>query len=103
MLVTEPRLKVAVLSVPGLSPLPTQPEVDPFNFVTRTTQPLLMLSGEYDMVHPLETSARPMFRLWNAPAAQKRHVVVGGGHLVPTQAMARETVAWLDRYLGSVR
>lgn len=102
MPVTEPRLEVAVLGVPGLSALPTQPEVDPFNFVTRATQPVLMLSGEYDMMHPLETSARPMFRLWNAPADRKRHVVVDGAHIVPYPTMMRETVAWLDRFLGPV-
>jgi dienelactone hydrolase len=102
MLVTEPRLDVAVLVVPGLSPLPTQPEVDPFHFVTRATQPVLMLSGEYDMIHPLETSARPMFSLWNADPAQKHHVVVDGAHFVPQPAVTRETVAWLDRFLGPV-
>ncbi|MDX1673359.1 MAG: protein kinase [Longimicrobiales bacterium] len=102
MLVTEPRLKVAVLVVPGLSPLPTQPEVDPFNFVTHTTQPVLMLSGEYDMVHPLATSARPMFRLWAADSAHKHHVVVDRAHLVPQSALTREAVPWLDRFLGPV-
>jgi predicted esterase len=103
MLVTEARIDVAVLGVPGLSPLPTQPEVDPFNFVTRVTTPVLMLSGEYDMVHPLETSARPMFRLWSAPDSEKRHVVVDRAHFVPSAVMMRETVGWLDRFLGPVR
>ena len=102
MLATEPRITVAVLAVPGLSPLPTQPEVDAFNFVGRTSQPVLMLSGEYDMIHPLETSARPMFDLWDAPAADKRHVVVNGGHVVPYYMMAQEVLDWLDRFLGPV-
>ncbi len=100
ILSTEPRLRVAVLGVPGLSPLPTQPEVDAFHFVSRASQPVLMLSGEYDMIHPLETSARPMFELWHAPKDQKRHVIVRGGHLVPYYVMVQETLAWLDRFLG---
>ena len=53
----EPRFQVAVLDVPGLSPLPTQPAVDPFNFVSRVQLPVLMLSGEYDQTYPLETAA----------------------------------------------
>jgi pimeloyl-ACP methyl ester carboxylesterase len=102
MLSTEPRLKVAVLGLPGLSPLPTQPEVDAFNFVGRASQPVLMLSGEYDMIHPLETTARPLFALWNAPKDQKQHVVARGGHQVPYYVMVQETLAWLDRFLGPI-
>jgi len=100
LLSTEPRLKVAVLGLPGLSPLPTQPEVDAFHFVGRASQPVLMLSGEYDMIHPLETTARPLFALWNAPADRKKHVVAHGGHQVPYYVMVQETLAWLDRFLG---
>lgn len=100
MLSIEPRLKVAVLGIPGLSLLPTQPEVDAFNFVRRTSQPVLMLSGEYDMIHPLETSARPMFELWNAPDDRKRHGVVPDGHEIPYYLLAQEILAWLDRFLG---
>ncbi len=102
MLSTEPRFKVAVLGLPGLSPLPTQPEVDAFHFVGRATQPVLMLSGEYDMIHPLETTARPLFALWNAPEDRKRHVVARGGHQVPYYVMVQETLAWLDRFLGPI-
>ena len=61
MLAVEPRFRAAVLTVPGFSPLPTQPVVDPFNFVSRVRLPVLMLSGEYDQTFPLETAARPFF------------------------------------------
>lgn len=42
-------------------------EVDAFNVVRGASRPVLMLSGEHDMIHSLETSARPLFKLWNAP------------------------------------
>ena len=100
MLVAEPRITAAVLLVPGLSALPTQPEVDPFNFVARTSAPVLMLSGEYDMIHPLETSARPMYDLWGTRDEDKRHVVSPGGHNVPYFLLVQESLDWLDRYLG---
>ena len=103
MLAVEPRFKAAILYVAGLSALPTQPEVEPLNFVTRVTLPVLMLSGRYDHIYPLESSAEPMFAMLGTPEEHKRHVVSDGGHFVPREDLLRETLAWLDRYLGPVR
>jgi len=99
-LALEPRIRVATFLVGGLSPLPTQPEADPFNFVSRVVTPVLMLNGEYDMVHPVETSARPLFDLLATPPAGKRLSVSPVGHLVLYPSMVRETLEWMDRYLG---
>ena len=103
MLAVEPRFRAAVLNVPGLSPLPTQPVVDPFNFVSRVELPVLMMSGEYDQVYPLETSARPFFDLLGTAEADKEHFVAAGGHIIPLIDLTRETLDWFDRYLGEVR
>jgi hypothetical protein len=51
----------------GLSPLPTQEALDPFNFAPRVELPVLMLNGEYDQVYPLETAARPLFDALGTP------------------------------------
>ena len=103
MLAVESRFKAAVLNVPGLSPLPTQPVVDPFNFLPRVTVPVLMLSGEYDQTYPLETSARPFFDFLGTAQADKRQFVAPGGHLIPRVDVTRETLDWFDKYLGEVR
>lgn len=103
MLAIESRFDVGVLNVAGLSALPVQPESDPFNFVTRISVPVLMLNGRYDYVFPLETSSRPMFELLGTATEHKRHVVSESGHFVPEAQRVRETLAWLDRYLGLVR
>ena len=103
MLAVEPRFRAAVLTVPGLSPLPTQPVVDPFNFVSRVKLPVLMLSGEYDQIYPLETSARPFFDFLGTDAADKKHFIAAGGHLISPIDQTRETLDWFDRYLGEVR
>ncbi len=103
MLAVESRFKAAVLNVPGLSPLPTQPVVDPFNFLPRVTVPVLMLSGEYDQTYPLETSARPFFDFLGTAQTDKRQFVAPGGHLIPRVDVTRETLDWFDRYLGEVR
>ncbi|MDC0159960.1 SUMF1/EgtB/PvdO family nonheme iron enzyme [Gemmatimonadales bacterium] len=103
MLAVESRFKAAVLNVPGLSPLPTQPVVDPFNFLPRISIPVLMLSGEYDQTYPLETSARPFFDFLGTAEADKSQFVAAGGHLIPRVDVTRETLDWFDRYLGEVR
>ncbi len=55
------------------------PEVDPFHYAPRVTIPVLMLNGKYDFFFPCETS-----------------------HSFPSPEMARESLAWLDEYLGPV-
>ena len=94
----EPRLKVAVLHVAGLSFSRPLPEADPFNFLPRIKIPLLMLNGRYDDYYPYETSQVPMYQLLGSP--QKQHRVYESGHLVPRNEMTREALAWYDRYLG---
>ena len=101
MLAIEPRFKVGVLLIPGFSSLPVLPEVDPFNFTSRITQPVLMTSGRYDQVFPLETAALPMFRALTS-AADKRHIISETGHAVSWNVTIAETLAWLDKYLGPV-
>lgn len=43
-----------------------------------------------------------MFELPGTPAADKRRLVYPGGHSVPRTEMIKESLQWLDRYLGPV-
>jgi hypothetical protein len=43
-----------------------------------------------------------MFELLGTPAEHKKRMVFPGGHSVPRTEMIRESLAWLDRYLGPV-
>src|SRR5262245_55024766 len=79
----EPRLKVSVLHVAGLSPGRPLPEVDPFNYVRRVKIPTLLLNGRYDPYFPYESSQVPMFRLLGTPPDLKRQIVYEAGHFVP--------------------
>jgi eukaryotic-like serine/threonine-protein kinase len=99
----EPRLKVAVLLVAGLSFNRVLPEADPFNFLPRITIPVLMLNGRLDHFFPPETSQAPMFRLLGTPPEHKRRITYDAGHLVPRSQVIKETLDWFDRYLGQVR
>jgi len=99
----EPRFKAVVLLVAGLEFQRGQPEVEPINYLPHITIPVLMLNGQYDHYFPVETAQRPMFRLLGTPPDRKRQVVSEGGHFVPRTTLVKETLDWLDRYLGPAR
>jgi len=96
----EPRIKLAVINIGLLPPMKNIPEVDPVNALPRVRVPVLMLSGEFDGLVPLD-NARRYFDLVGAPPADKKHVVAIGGHFIPRDLLIRETLAWLDKYLGT--
>jgi len=98
----ERRIRASVLYVAGLTFQRALPEADPINYITRVTQPTLMLNGELDFFFPAETSQKPMFDLLGTPPEHKRRLTFPGGHSVPRVEMIKETLAWLDRYLGPV-
>ncbi len=99
----EDRLKVSVLMGPGLYLQAARPEVDQINFVPRVTIPTLIVDGRDDFVFPPQTSQEPFYRLLGTPNEHKRRVVFEGGHSVPRHHLIRESLDWLDRYLGPVR
>jgi hypothetical protein len=45
----------------------------------------------------------PFFELLGTPAEHKRLVVHEAGHSFPRTEMVKETLGWLDKYLGEVR
>jgi formylglycine-generating enzyme required for sulfatase activity/tRNA A-37 threonylcarbamoyl transferase component Bud32 len=98
----EPRFKAAILYVAGLGADPVRPEIDPVNFLPHIRIPVLMLSGKYDSVFPVESSQLPFFNLLGSPAADKKRIVYEGGHFLPRPQMVSESLNWLDRYLGPV-
>ncbi len=102
-LATDDRFKAAVLHVAGLRFPRSMPEADTFNFVPRVKVPVLMLNGRYDHYFPVETAQKPMFRLLGTPDADKKWIVYDGGHFVPRDELVKETLAWLDRYLGPAK
>ena len=99
----EKRIKVVVLNVGGMVMQKSLPEVDQINFLPRISQPVLMLNGKHDMYFPLETSQKPMFNLLGTPAKDKKMIVYDAGHLVPRTDFIKETLGWLDTYLGPAK
>jgi eukaryotic-like serine/threonine-protein kinase len=102
-LALESRFKTAVLADGGCEVWKTLPEEDPLNFVPHIKIPVLMINGRYDFGIPLETCQLPFFRLLGTPAADKRQVLLDSGHGIPLTPWFKETLDWLDHYLGRVK
>jgi dienelactone hydrolase len=98
----EPRLKASIILVGGFDLRKALPEVEPINFTPRITIPTLMLNGRYDFFYPAECCQESMFGFLGAAPEHKRRVVYETGHNVPRPELIKETLNWLDKYLGPV-
>jgi eukaryotic-like serine/threonine-protein kinase len=101
VLATERRFKTAVLWSGGFPSTRRPPEIDPINFAPRVKTPMLMLNGRDDFTFPIESSQEPMFALLGSPATDKERKLYDGGHIFPFSRMIKDSLDWLDRYLGA--
>jgi len=63
-----------------------------------------MLNGRYDDLFPVESSELQFFRFLGTPEKDKKHVIYESGHgSLPHGEEVRESLDWLDKYLGPVR
>ena len=101
----EERLAASVLLGGALSFSPTayRPESHPINYITRVRTPTLMLNGRYDSLDGVETGIKPMFNLLGTPAENKKLILYDTDHIPPRNEYIKETLAWLDKYLGPVK
>jgi formylglycine-generating enzyme required for sulfatase activity/dienelactone hydrolase len=99
----ESRLKVLVLISPGFYLQKRLPEANQLNFAPHVKIPVLMLNGQYDYIFPVGLSQEPLYREIGTPASQKRRVVYDCGHDIPLSGEIKESLNWLDQYLGPVR
>lgn len=99
----EDRLKASVLLLGGLASGRARPEVDQINYVPRVTIPTLMLNGKYDSIEPFETAQLTMYDLLGTRDEDKEHIFYDTDHSLPRNAFIKETLSWLDRYLGPVK
>lgn len=102
MTAVEPRFKASVLVAGGLPFERLPSEIEPLNFAPRVQIPTLMLNGRDDFMFPVNSSQLPLFRLLGVPEPQKRHVLFDSGHVPPMNSVMKESLDWLDRYLGPI-
>lgn len=86
------RLSCSVLIAGGFSS-PTQPQYAP-----RVTNPTIMINGNADYMFPVDQKQLPMFDMLGTAPEHKKHVVLEGGHVPDEALIAREALAWLDKY-----
>ncbi len=96
----EERLKTAIILGGGLNGV-GRPEANQINYVTRVKMPTLMLIGKYDTIVPY--GGKPMFDLLGTPDEHKELKVYETDHIPPRNEFIKQTLAWLDRYLGPVK
>jgi dipeptidyl aminopeptidase/acylaminoacyl peptidase len=101
-LAVEDRFQAAVLLGGGFPNGKGAPEGDPFNFAPRIRIPVLMINGRNDFQFSLTQQQIPMFQLLGSSPKDKRHFLVEGGHVPPRNLVVKESLDWLDRYLGPV-
>jgi cephalosporin-C deacetylase-like acetyl esterase len=98
----EERLKVSILNSGGLPNNKALPEADFINYISRVKIPVLMMNGKYDYVFPIKTSIEPMYNLLGTPEKDKVLKLYDTDHNVPKNELIKETLNWLDKYLGPV-
>jgi eukaryotic-like serine/threonine-protein kinase len=101
----EPRFKAAILVSGGLSDFSTRGgrPTGLSRILPWLKIPVLTMSGRYDYLFPHEASQKPFIELIGAPPEDKRAVTFEAGHWpLPRHEVIKETVAWLDKYLGTV-
>jgi dienelactone hydrolase len=96
----EERLSVNILLAGALHPV-GRPEANSINYVTRVTQPTLLMNGRFDRA--VDSEIKPMLELLGTPSEHKRLMLYDTDHIPPRVEYVKETLAWLDNYLGLVR
>lgn len=97
------RLKASVLYLGGFGSKNARPEADTLNYAPRVRVPTLMLNGRYDLSFPLEVTVQPLFERLGTPPEHKALKLFDGDHAIPRKDLIKETLAWLDKYLGPVK
>ncbi len=85
----------------GLGYSDVRPEANTINYVTRVRIPTLMLNGIYD--DGIDEWIKPAFELLGTPPEDKRLILYETDHIPPRAEYIKETLAWLDNYMGPVK
>jgi cephalosporin-C deacetylase-like acetyl esterase len=96
------RVKLSIFLAGGFNKTRFLAEVDPVNYVPRIKTPVLMLSGRYDIIYPLETTVMPFYEMLGTPSGDKYLKLFDTDHFVPKSDRIRESLNFLDRYFGPV-
>jgi dipeptidyl aminopeptidase/acylaminoacyl peptidase len=98
-----PEFKTAIFVSGGMADFSQGDQIHMSGLLPHITIPVLMLNGKFDYLFPPASSQEPFFELLGTSDEQKRRVVYDSGHWpLPRNELIRETLDWLDKYLGTV-
>lgn len=98
-----PEFKAAILVSGGLAEFTGETEFSLSGLLPYVELPVLTINGEFDYLFPPESSQEPFFELISTPEADKRRILYKAGHWpLPRHELIKETLGWLDQYLGPV-
>ena len=95
-LANEKRISRAVWQVAGLGAREMRPEANPLTYLSRISQPVLMLNGIYDQYFPYETSQRPMYDLLSVKEPMKKMITYESAHSPPKSRTSKEILKWFS-------
>jgi len=101
LVAVEDRFKAAIWLDGGFYSSKPLPGADQADFAPRITAPVLMIAGKFDWIF---LGKDALLRMLATPPADKKVVMLETAHDVSEKRedMAREVLAWLDKYLGKV-
>ena len=101
LLAAEKRIGPTVLIGGGIFLLDVPPAEEPFNYLPHITQPILMLSGRWD-IDVNTASQEAMLSLLGTPADRKKRILYDAGHgWLPQNQFVQASLDWYDEHLGS--
>jgi dienelactone hydrolase len=96
----EKRLKVSILLAAGGDPR-GRPEVNLVNYLPRVRIPTLIINGKYD-IYMTNDNLMAFYDLLGSRVNEKDLRFTESGHTPSRNEVVKQTLAWLDRYLGPV-
>ena len=97
----EKRIKVSVLLAAG-GDSRGRPEVNLVNYLPRVKIPTLIMNGKYD-IYMTNEALDVFYDLLGTRSGDKSKMYTISGHTPTRASVVRETLGWLDRYLGPVQ
>ena len=100
----EPRFKTAIFLSGGEPNPELPPVVEPFNYLPRIKLPVLLLNGGFDPIYPPAVQ-EIFYKSLGTRIEDKRYKVYpeSSHAFFPRREYLRETLGWLDKYLGPVK
>jgi hypothetical protein len=102
LLALEQRVKAGIVVAFGVLSDGSFPEYDQISYLSRVKIPMLMMNGKYDFDFTMETQ-QAFYEFLGTPEEDKVWKLYEHVHGAPTAAVVNESLAFLDKYFGTIK